>query len=123
MSRGRFAAIVIAAVVIALGLSRTTRADEFIQNGSFELNGGNGQMGYNTTVTDWSVPAPSGSYTMVYAPASADTAGAISQYGDVVLWGPGSGSNNGLPATSPDGGYYLAEDGDFQVGAISQTVG
>ncbi len=82
-------------------------------------------MGFNTTVFDWSVPAPNGSYAFIFAPGDADTAGAASEYGKVQLWGPGDDNvdpNNGLPASSPDGGNYLAADGSFQVGAISQTI-
>jgi hypothetical protein len=44
------------------------------------------------------------------------------QYGIVGLWGPGNGSANGLPATSPDGGNYVGADGAFQQGAITPTI-
>src|ERR1017187_3531173 len=91
-----------------------------VTNGSFESNSGNGQVGYNTSITGWSVP--SGGYTFLFAPGTADTSGANGQYGYLSLWGPGNGSNNGLPATSPDGGYYLASDGAFQVQPIQQTI-
>ena len=93
-----------------------------VQNGSFETNGGNGQLAFNTSVTDWSVPALNGSYWFLYAPGTADTTGSNGQYGNVALWGPGNGSANGLPATSPDGGYFLASDPSFQSGALTQTI-
>jgi hypothetical protein len=48
--------------------------------------------------------------------------GANGEYGNVSLWGPGNGVPNGLPPASPAGGYFIAQDGDFQQGAISQTV-
>jgi hypothetical protein len=109
------------ALAIGLALAVSARAD-LITNGGFESNGGNGQLGFNTSATGWSVPAPPGSYTFLYAPGTADTTGANGQYGNVALWGPGNGVANGLPATSPAGGYFIAQDGDFQQGAISQTV-
>lgn len=95
-------------------------ASNLVVNGDFESNGGNGQMGFNTSVTGWSINNPS--YTFVYAPGTADTTGATGQYGFNALWGPGNGSANGLPATSPTGGYYIAQDSDFQQSAIYQTI-
>jgi hypothetical protein len=38
------------------------------------------------------------------------------------MWGPGNGDNNGLPATSPNGGYFLALDSDFQQAPVQQTI-
>ena len=52
---------------------------------------------------------------------SADNGGVSGQYGNLQLWGPGNGSANGL-TVSPTGGNFLASDGAFQVGAISQTI-
>jgi len=96
---------------------------ELVTNGSFEAtSNGNGQLGFNTDVTGWSVPAPPGSYAFVYAAGTGDTVGANGQYGNVSIWGPNNGSANGLPAASPDGGNYLAADGSFQDGAITQTL-
>jgi hypothetical protein len=95
---------------------------DIVTNGGFESNGGNGQLGFNTFATDWSVPTPPGSYTFLFAPGTADTTGANGEYGGVAIWGPGNGVANGLPATSPAGGYYIAQDGAFQQGAISQTL-
>jgi PEP-CTERM motif len=111
-----------AVALLALTISIPAVASNLVVNGSFEVNGGNGQIGFNTTASGWSVPAPPGSYTFLYAPGTADTTGATGQYGFNGLWGPGNGSNNGLPATSPDGGYFIAQDSDFQQGAISQTI-
>jgi hypothetical protein len=104
-----------------LTFAPSAKAD-LVTNGSFESNGGNGQVGFDTSITDWSVPAPSGSYTFLFAPGTADTSGANGQYGNVTLWGPGNGVANGLPATSPDGGYFIGADSTFQQGAISQTI-
>ncbi len=68
-------------------------------------------------VTGWT----STGYNFVFLPGTADKAGAAGQYGNVSLWGPGNGSANGLGA-SPNGGNYLAMDGAFQQGPLSQTL-
>jgi hypothetical protein len=96
----------------------------FVLNGDFELivNGSGGIGEFNnatyTTVADWT----SSGYNFIYAPGTADTTGGTGTFGTVKLWGPGTGSANGLTATSPTGGNYVAADGAFQVGAISQTI-
>jgi hypothetical protein len=95
-------------------------AANLVVNGSFESNGGNGQVGFNTSATGWTIGNPS--YTFLFAPGTADTSGANGQYGFLGLWGPGNGSANGLPATSPDGGYYIAQDSAFQQSPIQQTI-
>src|SRR5580658_3782800 len=100
--------------ILAFGLTQMAQGRDLVANGGFEVNGGNGQLGFNTSAADWSVPAPSGSYTFLFAPGTADTSGANGEYGFLGLWGPGDGSPNGLPATSPNGGYYLATDPSFQ---------
>lgn len=97
-------------------------ADSLVTNGSFETNDGNGQLGYNTSATGWSVVTPPGSYIFLFGSGTADTSGAIGQYGNLLLWGPGSGSSNGLPASSPDGGYFVAMDAAFQTSALTQTI-
>lgn len=92
-----------------------------VQNGSFEtLTNGAGQLGYNTTASGWSIA--NGGYTFAFTSGGADTTGANGQYGNLQLWGPGNGSANGLPASSPDGGNYVAQDGAFQVQALTQTL-
>jgi len=109
--------------VIALGLAQKAHAGNLVVNGGFEsTTAGAGQLGFNTEATGWSVPALNNSYTFLYTPGSADTTGANGEYGNVGLWGPGNGVANGLPATSPAGGNYVALDSDFQMGALSQTI-
>ncbi len=112
----------VSALALTLGASGGAQAG-LVTNGGFEstTNGG-GQLGYNTNATDWSVPTPPGSYTFLFTPGSADTTGVNGQYGSLSLWGPGNGSANGLPATSPAGGNYIAQDSAFQLGALSQTI-
>jgi len=94
---------------------------ELVTNGGFESNGGNGQVGYNTSATGWAVDVPPGSYMFLFSPGTADTTGANGQYGGLSLWGLGNGGLNNLPV-SPDGGYFIAMDGDFQTSALTQTV-
>ena len=120
------------AVAAAVGLflslvSLGAKADNLIQNGSFEtLSGGIGQIGYNgsSLLQGWTNNTANGSlgYNFVYSPGSADTTGANGVDGNVKLWGPGDSASNGLPATSPDGGNYIAADGAYEVAPISQTV-
>jgi PEP-CTERM motif len=123
MTLNKMAVIGIPAIALALSMSGGARAANLVLNGGFEsTTHGTGQLGFNTNATDWSVPAPSNSYTFLYASGTADTTGATGQYGNVQLWGPGNGSANGMPASSPNGGNFIASDGPFQPGAISQTI-
>lgn len=119
------------AAVIGLALSFAAmgaKATNLVTNGSFEqLTGGIGQIGYNgsSLLTGWTNGTDgSGNlgYNFVYSSGSADTTGANGDSGNVKLWGPNDGSANGLPATSPDGGNYIAADGAYQVAPISQTI-
>ena len=74
------------------------------------------------TLTGWS----NGGYTFLFNSGTADTSGAVeTEYpGTLKLYGPGNGYNNGLPASSPTGGNFLATDSDstFEPGAITQTI-
>src|ERR1700722_7253169 len=98
----------------------------YLQNGSFELStNGTGELTFNTVATDWtslSDGAGHDGYNFLYASGVASTTGATGASGNVKLWGPGDGSANGLPASSPDGGNFIAADGAFEIGAIQQTL-
>src|SRR5580692_11197570 len=98
---------------------------DLVTNGSFENNAGTGQLNDTTTAVGWT-SAPSGGvagYNFLFGPGTADTTGASgTQYGNLKLWGPNGGSANGLPASSPDGGYFVAADSDFESATISQTI-
>jgi hypothetical protein len=95
------------------------QANQIIVNGSFELTtNGSGQFDSKTTATGWT----SSGYNFIFASGTADTTGATGDFGNLKLWGPNDGSANGLPASSPDGGNYVAADGAFEIGAITQTV-
>jgi hypothetical protein len=114
--------------LVLLLTSSSAYATQFVTNGDFETNGGNGQIGLNTSATGWTVPAIPNSYFFVFnlqsgttSGTSADNSGANGQFGNVKLWGPGTGSNNGL-TLSPDGGAFVGSDPAFQNGSISQTL-
>jgi hypothetical protein len=69
-------------------------------------------------VTGWTTNG----YNFVFKSGTADTTGASSEYGNLKLWGPGTGSNNGLTVSSPAGGNYLGMDGAYAQDAVSQTL-
>ncbi len=69
-----------------------------------------------TTVTDWTA---SGTYDLIVYPGQGDNTTILKS--GFALAGPANGSNNGLTATGPGGGNYVALDGGF-AGEISQTI-
>ena len=92
---------------------------DLVQNGDFEMTtAGGGQLGYNTDATDWTTTG----YNFLFPSGSADTTGVIGSDGNLQLWGPNNGSANGLPASSPDGGNFVAMDGDYETAPITQTI-
>ncbi len=109
-----------ALVLLTLAFSLPAVASNLVVNGDFETttNGPNFQFDNNTVATGWT----STGYNFIFAPGAADTTGATGQFGNLQLWGPGNGSNNGLPATSPTGGNFAAADGAFDVAPIQQTI-
>ena len=109
----------IVSIGMLIGMLRAAHANSLVTNGGFELTTkGSGQMGFNTDATGWTTTG----YNFIFAPGTADTTGATGQYGGLTLWGPGTGSNNGLPKTSPTGGNFVAADGAFQTAPITQTI-
>jgi hypothetical protein len=103
-----------------LMLATTAQANNLVLNGSFSANsGGIGcKVGaVNGCVQDWS----STGYTFLYtSSANAQNPGVDG----VEMWGPssgGGGSVNGFGA-SPDGGAFLALDGDYETGSVQQTI-
>ncbi|MHA4871642.1 PEPxxWA-CTERM sorting domain-containing protein [Duganella sp. PWIR1] len=102
-----------ATALLATGVAH---ANELIVNGGFE--GGNvGQLGINASVPGWFTDG----YNFLYNATGADSPGATGLWGNVSLWGPANGSNNGLTA-SPNGGSFVANDGGSGVAPISQQV-
>lgn len=123
----RFYSTAMAAVIgLGLSLGAVGAKADLITNGNFNsLTGGIGQIGYNgTSLAGWTNGAYGNTvgYNFVYSAGSADTTGANGNSGNVKLWGPNDGSNNGFTGSSPDGGNFIAADGAYQQAAISQTV-
>jgi hypothetical protein len=125
MTWKKMAVIAIPAIALTLGVSSDARA-QVLLNGGFDTNAGTGQLTFNTSVANWSATG----YTFVYNPQAggsgtdADKGGAVGNASppNVILWGPGSGSANGL-TLSPQGGAFIAIDPVFeQPGSISQQV-
>ncbi len=113
---------VLAAVVLS-GAAVSAHANSInVYNGSFEQTLTNGSSEFGSAYPSQQVLGwTSTGYNFVFRPGTADTTGAAGQYGNVSIWGPGNGSANGLVA-SPNGGNFLAMDGAFQVGPVSQTL-
>src|ERR1700744_3620826 len=109
-------------LALAIMAAVAAHADPIIQNGSFEavtgLTGSSSEFGSHASgaaagveVTGWSTNG----YNFVFIPGGSNPE-AKSDFGanDVGLYGP--------PSVSPDGGNYLALDGAFEVGALTQTL-
>ncbi|MDE1177389.1 MAG: PEP-CTERM sorting domain-containing protein [Edaphobacter sp.] len=114
-SAGILSALTLAAATVA-------HADPMIVNGGFEqtLTPTSSQFGSqypSQQVTGWN----STGYNFVFLPGTANTTGAVGTDNPVIFWGPANGSNNGFTA-SPDGGNFVAIDGVYQPGPLTQVV-
>jgi len=113
-----------AVALAAIALGTAAGATNLVTNGDFELTTlpGSAEFGArypSNQLTGWTTNG----YNFVFASGAADDGtGAAGEYNNLQLWGPGNGSNNGLPASSPTGGNYVGADGAYAVGAISQTI-
>jgi hypothetical protein len=99
-----------------------------VTNGGFEettlgtATSSGGQLGYNNyAATGWTVAAPPGSYIFLFTPGTADSTGQGGADGNLSLWGSNNGGLNALPV-SPNGGNFIAMDGDYETSAITQTI-
>ena len=137
MSKMKSMALAAAGVIALLGTSAHATVN-LVENGGFDATNfvGSSQFGQLTgtkagpyghkglyKVTDWSTSA----YAFLFKSGTADTTGAVDyiKNNHLKLWGPGDGSANGMPASSPDGGNFIGIDPVFPVGAdesISQTI-
>lgn len=150
MVRSVFGLVAFAAVAFAGTPRPAIAAAELITNGGFEITSSStpSQLGLNGySVSGWT--NNSNGYNFIFNPALTGTSAStnntqaasntsLSQYGNTQgystasLWTSQNGGNttNGAangnkdPSTlvSPVGGNFLAADGAFQVGSISQTV-
>jgi hypothetical protein len=118
-------------LLAAVSVAMPAMAANLVTNGNFESVVGRTtsfQAGVrfagNAALPGWDVDG----LTALYFPGQADTVGADTEYGtgDLKLYGPNNGYANGLPATSPAGGNYIAGDADFTSGSLqaklSQTI-
>lgn len=113
------------AAVAAFCAAMPASATNLIINGDFELTTLPGSFEFGTgypanQVTGWNTDG----YNFIMAPGTADVGGSTGAYGNLILWGPANGSANGLTATSPVGGNYVAADGGLPglTLPITQTV-
>jgi hypothetical protein len=135
-------------LVFAFAMARNARAN-LVQDGEFTgvtysgtlalSSTEYGQFGTGTgstlTVANWTTTG----YNFVYAPNTVDeggTGGALAGepkeapgqyngsngYGNTYMWGPANGSANGMPSTDPAGGNFIAMDGTYERGAVSQVI-
>ncbi len=105
-----------AATLAAVSLGSAAQATQFVTNGSFETTSLAASYKMNTTnVTGWSTTG----YNFLFFPGTATTTGAyVPEYkSQITLWG-----GNGFPASSPDGGNFIAADGAFGTAPITQTI-
>lgn len=114
------------AMALAAMAASAYAAPVTVVNGGFEqtLTKNSSQFGAQYAqqqVTGWTTSG----YNFVFLLGTADTTGAVGQFGGpsnpLKLWGPGDGSNNGLTG-SPNGGNYLALNGVFETGPVSQLL-
>ena len=110
-------------ILLAAAAGTGAQAVPVIVNGDFEqttLISPNSAQMTTSNVTGWSTTG----YNFLFFPGTATTTGAKpTSYSQLYLGGSTTvGASNYFPATSPAGGNFVAADGDFSVGAITQTV-
>ncbi len=105
------------AAAIATIVSMPAFAADLITNGSFETNGGIGQLGNNTTATGWTVIPDSrnpgsGTYGFIFSNSTAFSGGSSG----VALYGS-------TPANdTPEGNNFYGEDTTYQTTLLEQEV-
>ena len=118
----RKAATIGVSAAALLMVATSAHATSLVLNGSFSTNSGSvSGVGCKVStagcVADWS----STGYSFLYTSATDAQNPGVS---GVEMWGPssgGGGSINGFGA-SPDGGAFLALDGDYQTDSVTQTI-
>lgn len=116
--------------LLTASLITPANAANLVVNGSFENTLTNTSSEFSDVYgTGHVIGWTSTGFNMLFLSGDADTNGAPSRFsaseGNFKLWGPGTGSNNGLTASSPDGGNFVALEADrtrvFD-GPIFQTI-
>ena len=109
-----------AAVLVCTGANAAPI--NLVSNGGLEINAGSGQVGANTTITDWSSTR---GYNFLFAHGTGDTIGAANHWfpgAAMEMWGSNNGGVNVL-ADSSNGGFFYAADGAYGVTPLEQTIG
>lgn len=125
-------AATLAALAAAVAATPARAAGNLVVNGDFEQFSNPSatptasyQLNSPHTSTGGSLSGwTNAGYSFIFNAGTADTTGAhSSEYNNTLkLWGPNSGSANGLVAASPTGGNFLANDGAYEQGALTQTI-
>jgi hypothetical protein len=116
---------------LVTGLAQTGRAAvNLVTDGTFTNNYnaaqsallGSAPLGGYDSLVNWTTA--SGAYNLLFLKGTADVTGAYSPPFNnwVALYGPGNGFANGLPATDPAGGNFVALDSTYDPGTLSQTI-
>lgn len=102
---------VIAAFASLLCTSAQATTLNLVTNGNFDTVANYTGKVTTTTVPGWSTTG----YNFVFSANGGDNNTFMN------LWGPKNGAANGLGA-SPTGGNYIGADGNYGVGALTQTI-
>jgi len=108
-------------LISAQGGNASPIGPNLVENGDFsQVTMPNGpQEMTDSNVAGWS----SSGYNFIFFPGTQTSGSLAPEYGsNVSFWNPGNGADNGFTDTSPTGGNYLAADGAFRTGAITQTL-
>jgi hypothetical protein len=97
--------------MLLAGIPASASSINLVQNGSFETTTLTGSNYLSNTAANWST----NSYTFLVFPGTAQTGigNGVTLYRGITYL---------MPTTSPDGGNFVAADGGYQVGPISQTI-
>ena len=113
----KFIAMGVAALA-SIAMASSTQAGQLIVNGDFtELSNGLGKIDNSTIATGWSSPGTNYNFVMTQADV-----GSGGQYGNLSLWDAANGGNSTWNGTAAGAGNFVAMDGFFQTGPMSQTI-
>jgi hypothetical protein len=106
------------AALASIAMAFSAQANQLIVNGDFtELSNGLGQIDNSTIATGWSSPGDNYNFVMTQADI-----GSSGQYGGLTLWDAANGGNNTWNGLASGAGNFVAMDGFFQTGPMSQTI-
>jgi hypothetical protein len=108
--------LAIGAAFAALTLGAAAQATEFVVNGDFtQLSNGLGQIDNSTVATGWT---SGDSYNFVMTDGNVGSSG---DYGGLSLWTQTT-AGNGWDGLAAHGGNFVALDGAFRTGPVSQNI-